>query len=423
MRRKSCTCRTRLQRVLFCLTAYLLAGIVIAAPPRGYFTNSTNVGPLSGYEAHHFIPVVSPDQLTLYFCDSNRAGSLSLPGNQGFEDVWVATRTNTDEPFSNVQSLGSAINTPNSEVLGSVSADGLTLYFSRGDSAGINLYQATREFVDGQFANVESLGPGVNTADVQAMPFVTNDGLTLVYEVAPAGQLLSRTADVDIWMATRESTADQFGNARALEMNSTSADDWYPSLSSDGRTLFTSDWVWQGMRPGSPGYHSTWVSTRESSEDPFGMPVLITDLWPDSVFDTSVITNSFISQDWPALGSKLYWMERKYPDSTYGDPRYSALDIYQADWIPYLDGDFNEDRRVDGADFLLWQRGESPDPLGQEDLVDWQMHYGQSVDALAASPSGVPEPSTLLLLFSSAVLSMVGLWRRKQTTSKWRTWQ
>jgi WD40-like Beta Propeller Repeat len=337
--------------------------------------------------------VVSPDQLTLYFCDTDRLGSIHLPENQGLEDVWFATRTNTDEPFSNVQSLGPAINTSNSEVLGSVSADGLTLYFSR-SSGNSDIYQATRGSVDEQFTDVVSLGPGVNTPDEQAMPFVTNDGLTLVYEVAPAGQLLSNTSDVDIWMATRETTAEQFGSARPLAMNSTSADDWYPSLSSDGLTLFTSDWVWQGERPGSPGYFSTWVSTRVSSEEPFGMPVLITDLWPGSEFTAANIANSFISQDWPAPGSKLYWMDQRYPGTSYPDPKASALDIYQADWIPYLDADFDSDGDVDGDDFLYWQINDGS-PAG---LQLWQDQFGNVASSAVAASTGVPEPATGLML-------------------------
>ena len=38
---------------------------------------------------------------------------------------------------------------------------------------------------------------------------------------------------------------------------------------------------------------------------------------------------------------------------------------------PYvaLAGDFNNDGVVDGADFLAWQRGESPEPLSAADLA------------------------------------------------------
>lgn len=41
-----------------------------------------------------------------------------------------------------------------------------------------------------------------------------------------------------------------------------------------------------------------------------------------------------------------------------------------------LPGDFNQDGLVNGRDFLLWQRGQSPDPLSNSDLGDWQTNFG-----------------------------------------------
>ena len=62
-----------------------------------------------------------------------------------------------------------------------------------------------------------------------------------------------------------------------------------------------------------------------------------------------------------------------------------------------LAGDFNNDKTVDGADFLRWQRGQSPTPLSQADLNVWRANFGQSILAVPAL-SPVPEPSTALLL-------------------------
>jgi|GEM_PF-1645102 len=47
--------------------------------------------------------------------------------------------------------------------------------------------------------------------------------------------------------------------------------------------------------------------------------------------------------------------------------------------IPSLLGDFDFDRDVDGEDFLKWQRGESPSPLSQSDLADWEANYGKTI--------------------------------------------
>jgi len=64
-------------------------------------------------------------------------------------------------------------------------------------------------------------------------------------------------------------------------------------------------------------------------------------------------------------------------------------------------GDFDDDGDVDGADFLRWQRGGSPDSLSAEDLADWEDNFGTAPNTLAASAASsttVPEPSALLLL-------------------------
>jgi hypothetical protein len=72
---------------------------------------------------------------------------------------------------------------------------------------------------------------------------------------------------------------------------------------------------------------------------------------------------------------------------------------------PVEDGDFDNDGDVDGRDFLVWQRGNSPNPLSAGDLALWQNSYGTG--GLAAI-SGVPEPSSLALL----VIGAFGLGRR-----------
>lgn len=69
-----------------------------------------------------------------------------------------------------------------------------------------------------------------------------------------------------------------------------------------------------------------------------------------------------------------------------------------------LTGDFNNDKTVDGADFLRWQRGQSPMPLSQLDLAAWRANFGQSILAVpAALPA--PEPSTAFLLSLGVIVA------------------
>jgi T5SS/PEP-CTERM-associated repeat protein len=65
-------------------------------------------------------------------------------------------------------------------------------------------------------------------------------------------------------------------------------------------------------------------------------------------------------------------------------------------------GDFDNDGDVDGRDFLVWQRGGSPNPLSSGDLTLWQSNYGTG--SLAAVGS-VPEPASAALIGVLGVLA------------------
>ncbi|TWU25778.1 hypothetical protein [Bythopirellula polymerisocia] len=78
----------------------------------------------------------------------------------------------------------------------------------------------------------------------------------------------------------------------------------------------------------------------------------------------------------------------------------------------YRPGDFDDDGDVDGHDFLVWQRGGSPNPLSATDLNQWQSNYG--IPPLVASAAAVPEPA-IGGLISMALLCLLGQNRGKRT--------
>ncbi|WP_428306660.1 hypothetical protein [Lacipirellula sp.] len=73
--------------------------------------------------------------------------------------------------------------------------------------------------------------------------------------------------------------------------------------------------------------------------------------------------------------------------------RWNDLSLITQAGVP---GDFNSDSRVDGADFLVWQRGGSPTALSQADLATWKANFGTG--AAAPAVAAVPEPATFGLL-------------------------
>jgi len=76
-------------------------------------------------------------------------GSFNRPGGIGLQDLWVATRKDTEDPWSIPVNLGSVVNTAAQEGGPALSRDGTTLYFhsSRNQPGGIgplDLYVTTR---------------------------------------------------------------------------------------------------------------------------------------------------------------------------------------------------------------------------------------------------------------------------------------
>ena len=66
-------------------------------------------------------------------------------------------------------------------------------------------------------------------------------------------------------------------------------------------------------------------------------------------------------------------------------------------------GDFTGDGLVNGADFLAWQRGMSPNPLSASDLNDWEENYGNPPPPANIS---TPEPLTTVLPSDNAAASL-----------------
>jgi hypothetical protein len=64
-------------------------------------------------------------------------------------------------------------------------------------------------------------------------------------------------------------------------------------------------------------------------------------------------------------------------------------------------GDFDGNGRVDGADFLTWQRGGSPNPLSAGDLATWKANFGAS--SAVAAAGAVPEPAACVLASLAAI--------------------
>ncbi len=120
---------------------------------------------------------------------------------------------------------------------------------------------------DFTFGTPTNLGPTVNSSANEVSSSISADGLTLYFQSKRSGGFGGYYGD--IWVTTRATTNDPWGEPVNLGPSiNTSSSDGGPSISADGLTLyFGSD------RPGGYGALDIWLTTRPTVSDPWGTPV------------------------------------------------------------------------------------------------------------------------------------------------------
>jgi Tol biopolymer transport system component len=221
---------------------------------------------------------LSPDELTIYFA-SNR------PGGAGGRDIYQATRVSASLPFGNVIPV-TGVNTSGDELSPRVTADGLTmfatsrpvgapflhitlatrtstavsfgplqvvatvngttndadpfilaagsvLYFSSDRGGSFGMYRSTK--TGGSFSPPTIVsGVDLDSPNNDGTPVVAPDELALFF----TSNRRTATNDFDIYMATRSTVADGFGEASALTSLNTTESETPSWISADGCALY-----------------------------------------------------------------------------------------------------------------------------------------------------------------------------------------
>ena len=246
-------------------TALVLTARAGTAPG---FGNPTNLGPSVNSSAHEYDPSISADELELYF-NSYR------PGSFGEADIWMTTRKTKADPWGNPVNLGLTVNSPAREHAPSISADGLSLYFSSNRPGGYglqDLWVTTRETKSAPWGEPVNLGPTVNSQAREHAPSISTDGLELYFSGLwefPESPRPGGSGKADIWVTTRKTKRDPWGTTVNLgpAVNSTTWDE-SPSISGDGLSLY-----FYSHRSWGSGKSDIWVTKRKSTSDPWGAPV------------------------------------------------------------------------------------------------------------------------------------------------------
>lgn len=208
-----------------------------------------------------YAPTLTGDELTLLY-SSLRTDASALT------QLYAATRSSTNAPFSVSALMASVSDGSGNDSDPALSADGLTLYFQSDRGGGLgagDIYVTTRTTLVTDFQTPSPVD-AVDTADDDTQPALDVDG-SLWLASTRAGGLggynLYRAASVG---STFQSPAP------VMELNSAS-DEWSPTLSADGLTIFFSS-----NRPGGAGKYDIYTARRASTSAPFSAPTAVAEL-------------------------------------------------------------------------------------------------------------------------------------------------
>jgi hypothetical protein len=196
-------------------------------------------------------PSISADGLSLFFVADF--------------DLWFSTRKSIVDEWEPAVNLGPTVNTSYRDITPSISADGLSLYFSSnrpGGSGSLDIWITTRESIIDPWGEPVNLGPIVNSSAAENASSISADGLSLFFTDYPAqrpdGYGLS-----DLWVTKRATMDDNWGSPMNLGPTvNTTYRDGGPSISSDGKTLF-----FMSNRPGGSGNMDLWQVSIEPVVD------------------------------------------------------------------------------------------------------------------------------------------------------------
>ncbi len=315
---------TRVKRIDLTVLGLLVALAAFGAPAYGeiVFGEPTLV-PVDGVTDVSY-PHVSNDGLELYF---SSAMASWCP------DIWVMRRPTADAEWGAPVKLDAPVNTPGPEVAPCLSPDGLELYFSDEDLGDLgcrqrqrpggfgkaDIWVSRRASKDAPWGEPENLGSTINTPEDEDAPSLSADGLSMYFmsSLRPDGY-----GTYDLYVSTRASTNDPWGPPQNLGPPiNTSRAETTPILSPDGLSLFFTEFFEEAV----------YVSRRSNLSDPWSTPTL---------FDPIRLPGLEFFVNFCDVDSTFYFQNA----AKFEDPG----SLWQMEAIPLVD--FNGDGKVDGAE-------------------------------------------------------------------------
>ncbi|MES2566926.1 MAG: hypothetical protein V4565_08670 [Bacteroidota bacterium] len=196
-----------------------------------------NLGSIVNSAYAEYVPLISPDESTLYFTSRREGSTGNLKDAYGnyYEDVYVSQKTEGDK-WSIPKNIGSPINTSTHDACVALSFDGnqMIIYRTASDMITGDLYLSRMDF--NGWSEPVKFGPEINTPYVETSACFSTDTSVIFFSSNKLGGLGGK----DIYRIKK------LPNGRwSMPMNlgntiNTDRDDDSPFLHPDGTTLYFS---------------------------------------------------------------------------------------------------------------------------------------------------------------------------------------
>jgi Tol biopolymer transport system component len=255
------------------------------------------------------IPVIDPDYDTID-CFSYDGLEIYLesvrPGGSSSCDIWVLKRDSIHDDWGMPENLGHGVNSPKDEAHASISGDGLTLYFTSDQPGGygdFDIWMATRSSKNDPWGEAVNMGPKINSNSWDISPWVSADGLEFYFCSSRSGGY----GGLDIYLIKRSTMNDPWDQPENLgPVVNSSYNEVNVHLSPDSLLLLFSELMGETPRPGGYGGTDIWMARRASISAPWESPSNLGSQVNGSVHDKAPC----ISID----GSMLYLTTITYDD-------------------------------------------------------------------------------------------------------------
>ena len=318
------------------LAAFAHAQVRIG-PYSGTFGDVREVTELNDCNLIQWSPSVTEDGLIVVLARG--------PSEEAPFDLYMATRESPSDQFDSPEPIDE-LNTDFGEGNPNISADGLTIAYNSGRAGTSDVYVATRASRTEPFGEPMPPDASINTEAFDEFdPHLSYDGLALYFtrgEPPVGDEILSK--NTRLFVAVRPSLDVPWDSvdveAMPLHGADSSSGDAHSSLSADGAVIFWSEW--SPVVPHGDDI-DIWFATRVGNE-----PAEFSgaERLPFPVNTGEYELTPWIGYDWPARGSKLWFIR--------GNGSCSQWLVYEATWTPsdpsFRRGDCNADGQVNVAD-------------------------------------------------------------------------